>query len=62
MSANKVIYDWVSCTSKIHSPLQFVDTLGMQGVAWENTKGAHGYKDPEIFELLSGILKTLHFY
>ena len=53
MSANKVIYDWVSCTSKIHSPLQFVDTLGMQGVAWENTKGAHGYKDRLYFNGIS---------
>lgn len=25
------------------------------------SKGAHGYKDPEIFELLSSVLKTLHY-
>lgn len=26
------------------------------------SKGAHGYKDPEMFELLSSVLNTLHFY
>ena len=53
MSANKVIYDWISCTSKIHLPFQFVETLGMQGVTWENTKGAHGYKDRLYFNGIS---------
>ena len=45
MSENKVIYDWLSVTSKIHSPFDFVVLLGMSGVTWEETKGAHGYRD-----------------
>lgn len=42
---NLVIYDWVSITSKIHTPEQIIALLGMDGVTWERIKGAHGYKD-----------------
>ena len=42
---NLVLYDWVSITSKIHSPEQMISLLGMEGVSWEQIKGAHGYKD-----------------
>ena len=40
-----VIYDWVSITSKIHSPANFVDLLGLRDVTWETVHGAHGYRD-----------------
>lgn len=42
---NLVLYDWVSITSKIHSPEQMISLLGMEDVSWEQIKGAHGYKD-----------------
>lgn len=42
---NLVLYDWVSITSKIHSPEQMISLLGMENVTWEQIKGAHGYKD-----------------
>lgn len=42
---NKVLFDWVSITSKIHSPQNFIVMLGLQDVPWENVKGAHGYRD-----------------
>lgn len=44
---NKIIYDWVSITSKIHSPDDFIRLLGMDddGISWEKVKGAHGYRD-----------------
>ncbi len=45
MHSNKVIYDWVSITSKIHSPQDFLEDLGLQDLTWEQTKGAHGYRD-----------------
>lgn len=43
--SNLVIYDWVSITSKIHSPQNFIELLGLQNVTWEEVKGANGYRD-----------------
>ena len=42
---NIVLYDWVSITSKIHTPEQMISLIGMEDVTWETIKGAHGYKD-----------------
>ena len=42
---NCVIYDWVSITSKIHSPQNFIEDLGLQDVTWETIAGAPGYRD-----------------
>ena len=42
---NLVLYDWVSITSKIHTPEQMIALLGMESVTWETIKGAHGYRD-----------------
>lgn len=42
---NKIIYDWVSITSKIHSTDDFIRLLGLKSVTWETVKGAHGYHD-----------------
>lgn len=50
---SKVIYDWVSFTSKIHSPEGIIDLLGLQGVAWEQIKGARGYKDRYYYNCIS---------
>ena len=50
---NIVLYDWVSITSKIHSPDDMVAMLGIEGAVWEHTKGAHGYKDRLYFNCIS---------
>lgn len=52
---NKVLYDWVSITSKIHSPQNFIELLGLDhsGVSWESVKGAHGYRDRLYWEKIS---------
>lgn len=52
---NKLLYDWVSITSKIHSPENFIRLLGLdqEGIAWENVKGAHGYRDRLYWEKIS---------
>lgn len=50
---NIVLYDWVSITSKIHSPDDMVSLLGIDGAVWEHTKGAHGYKDRLYFNCIS---------
>lgn len=50
---NLVLYDWVSITSKIHTPEQMISLLGMEGVTWDHIKGAHGYKDRLYFNCIS---------
>lgn len=42
---NCVLLDWLSITSKIHSPQNFIELLGMEKCNWELIKGANGYKD-----------------
>lgn len=53
MEQNKVIYDWLSITSKIHSTDQMIEEIGMQHCPWELTKGAHGYKDRLYYDHIS---------
>lgn len=50
---NKVIYDALSITSKIHSIFDFIDMLGLNNASWTNVKGAHGYQDRLYFESIS---------
>lgn len=52
---NILLYDWVSITSKIHSPDGFIQLLGLDkpGISWELTKGAHGYRDRLYWERIS---------
>lgn len=52
---NKIIYDWVSITSKIHSPENFIQLLGLTdpSISWEKVKGAHGYQDRLYWEKIS---------
>lgn len=42
---NLVIYDWLSITSRMHTPQDMIDFIGLESVPWQQTKGAHGYKD-----------------
>lgn len=52
---DKIIYDWVSITSKIHSPDDFIRLLGLDhdSISWEKVKGAHGYRDRLYWEKIS---------
>lgn len=52
---SKIIYDWVSITSKIHSPDDFIRLLGLtdDSIVWEKVKGAHGYRDRLYWEKIS---------
>lgn len=52
-STNIVIYDWVSITSKIHTPEQIISMLGMEDLTWDSIKGAHGYKDRLYYNCIS---------
>lgn len=50
---NRIIIDWLSFTSKIHSPSEIIKLLGMESVTWETIKGACGYKDRLYFSNIS---------
>lgn len=52
---NTIMYDWVSITSKIHSPDDFIRLLGLDdpAIVWQTTKGAHGYRDRLYWERIS---------
>ena len=42
---NCVLLDWLSITSKIHTPQHFIELLGMQDCDWQEIQGANGYRD-----------------
>ena len=50
---NIVIYDWLSFTSKQHSPEELILALGLSDVPWSETKGARGYRDRLYFSCIS---------
>ena len=40
---NRLIYDWVSFSSRLHKPDQIIDLLGMSDCPWEILSGFYGY-------------------
>lgn len=50
---NIVLYDWLSFTSKNHTPEQLIEALGLTHCPWLDTKGAHGYRDRKYFSCIS---------
>lgn len=50
---NIVIYDWLSFTSKKHSPEQIIDALGLSHVPWVESKGARGYRSKKYFSSIN---------
>ena len=48
---NRIIYDWVSISSKCCSVQNFIELLGMDNpsIVWTNTYGFYGYKDRMYF-------------
>lgn len=53
IAENIVLYDWLSFTSKIHTPDFLIDALGLSHVPWTVTKGARGYQDRKYFSSIS---------
>jgi phage replication initiation protein len=47
MTLDKSFYllDYLSFTSKIHSPENIIEMLGLQNITWQTIKGARGYRD-----------------
>lgn len=40
---NRLIYDWVSFSTRIHKPEQIIELLGMTNCPWEILSGFYGY-------------------
>lgn len=53
IAENIVLYDWLSFTSKVHSPEDLIAALGLSHVPWTITKGARGYQDRKYFSCIS---------
>lgn len=53
MDINKILYDWVSFSSSIHSKEEIIKMLGLDNVTWQNIKGAFGYRRRLYFDMIS---------
>lgn len=53
MTENIVLYDWLSFTSKVHTPDEIIHALGLDSCPFVETRGARGYKDRKYFGAIS---------
>ena len=53
ITENVVLYDWLSFTSKQHTPEELIDALGLSHCPWTETRGARGYMDRLYFGCIS---------
>ena len=50
---NVILIDWLSLTSKLHSPEEIISLLGMEGCKWQAMNGMHGYQERYWFDSIS---------
>lgn len=50
---NTILIDWLSITSKLHSPEDVISLIGMEDCKWEITRGAFGYQSRYFYEHIS---------
>lgn len=53
INENIVLYDWLSFTSKKHTPDELIAALGLTHCPWTEIKGARGYRDRKYFSCIS---------
>lgn len=53
IAENIVLYDWLSFTSKTHTPEELISALGLSHCPWTETKGARGYLSRKYFSCIS---------
>ena len=53
ITENIVLRDWLSFTSKKHTPEELIEALGMSHCPWTETNGAKGYRDRLFFGSIS---------
>lgn len=42
---NRIIYDYLTFSSRVHSPTDFIEFLGLNGVSFELKNGFYGYRE-----------------
>ena len=57
--SNKICYDFLTFTSKIHSTTSIIQLLGLEDVTFETLKGFYGYRDRLYFDGISIHYKNL---
>ena len=50
---NAILIDWLSITTKTHSPEDIISLLGMTDCTWQTTTGMHGYRDRLWYDSIS---------
>ena len=50
---NKIIFDWLSFTSKVHTPHEIIQLLGFEKLPFTETTGAKGYKKRLYYDCVS---------
>ena len=53
ITENVVIYDWLSFTTKQHTPEEVIEALGLAHCPWSEISGARGYMDRKYFGCIS---------
>ncbi len=53
LKENVVLYDWLSFTSKEHSPDELIKALGLSHCPWQELTGMRGYRDRKYFGNIS---------
>ena len=50
---NAILIDWLSLTSKLHSPEEIISLLGMEDCKWQAMHGMHGYQERLWYDSIS---------
>ena len=50
---NSILIDWLSITTKLHSPDELKFILGLVDVPWQDTTGMHGYRERYYYDGIS---------
>ena len=53
MRDNSILIDWLSFTSKVHSPEDIISLLGLQNCSWQKISGMHGYRERYWYDSIS---------
>lgn len=50
---NLILFDWVSFTTKKHTPEELIAALGLSHLNWQDTTGARGYRSRKYYDCIS---------
>lgn len=50
---NVILYDWLSFTTKNHTPEELIGSLGLSHLPWVESRGSRGYRSKKFFGSIS---------